>query len=278
MKNVWKQLGKSVCYFFLFLGMQIIVSFVGMFAIGFMLGVQASMGGSVDQQLLAAQLEEATLRNAVTLTMVADLLSVVFLMIFFKIRKKKWTQEANLNRIPAKSIPLLVVAAVGLACCSNGVLNLLPASLLESYMEASGGLFEEYTILSLIAEVIAIPFAEEIFFRGMILSRLKKAMPLPVAIILSSFAFGLIHGQILWIIYTFLVGCVFALVAEKTGSVTSSVIMHMIFNLFGFVLSLWEGDSSVPIFAVMTLIGIVVLAVSGYLIFKKDVTQDRVTA
>ena len=87
--------------------------------------------------------------------------------------------------------------------------------------------------ITLIATVIVAPIVEEIVFRGLILSRLNKVINTVLALILSSSIFATLHGHILWIAYTFVLGILFGIVAIKMNSILPSIIFHMSFNLAG---------------------------------------------
>lgn len=93
--------------------------------------------------------------------------------------------------------------------------------------------------------VIIAPIVEEIVFRGIILRRFGKAMPMILAVILSSCLFGLGHGQIVWIAYAAILGVLFSAIALQEKSVTASIIMHMVFNFFGLVIELISCSKSV---------------------------------
>ena len=58
-------------------------------------------------------------------------------------------------------------------------------------------------------------------------------MPVAAAVALSSIAFGLFHGQLLWICYAAILGLVMCFVAIKCESVLASILYHMVFNLLG---------------------------------------------
>ena len=55
----------------------------------------------------------------------------------------------------------------------------------------------------------------------------------PLACVLSSLVFGLLHGQLLWIAYAFIMGVVLTLVFERTGTLWASIVVHVTFNLVG---------------------------------------------
>jgi hypothetical protein len=83
---------------------------------------------------------------------------------------------------------------------------------------------------------IAVPFAEELFFRGVLYAWLRGRWGVWVGVIVSSLIFGLVHLSPVVIIGAIPLGIVTALVYERTKSLWSSVIVHLAFNSLGLLL------------------------------------------
>lgn len=237
MKQFFKQFGKAVCYLLLFVGMQFLVSFafqfVFIFAEAFRL---AAAGAEFDAQALTEHVVEGIYANIGLILILSNGLTVLFLWLFFLIRKKKLAVEANLSAFPLRILLLLLLLGLSLNVFVSSGLGLLPEWMLADYMQEITGVFGSTTVLTVVAQVVAAPLAEELIFRGMIFSRMRKAVPVAAAAAVSSAAFGLVHGQILWMAYAFLLGLLFCAVAWKTGSVLAAVVLHIMFNLGGVVL------------------------------------------
>lgn len=75
------------------------------------------------------------------------------------------------------------------------------------------------------------PFSEEFVFRGVVLNGYKRSSSVFLSIICSALLFGLMHMNFNQAIYATAMGIMFALVVEATGSLWSSVIAHMLFNV-----------------------------------------------
>lgn len=98
-------------------------------------------------------------------------------------------------------------------------------------------------ILAFTTLVVIAPVAEEVLFRGYLLGKLKKYMPLWVAIAASSLLFAALHlpgggEQLQWnVAFNVLVlGVVLAILRPLTGSIWSGVLLHMIKNGVAFYL------------------------------------------
>ena len=86
-----------------------------------------------------------------------------------------------------------------------------------------------------ITTAIAPAFAEEFLFRGAIFSALKPYGKMPT-IFITAVLFAFMHQNIEQLLYTFAAGLVLAWVVYETGSIWSSIIIHL-FNNFVSVIS-----------------------------------------
>lgn len=112
------------------------------------------------------------------------------------------------------------------------VMNLLPAGWLASYAEQSAGIYDAgQPFWSIVAVVIFAPVGEELLFRGMIYRSFRKAMPFWAAAVLSALLFGVAHLHPVWIAYAFGMGFCFAVMVNRTGSLSVSILAHVGFNL-----------------------------------------------
>ena len=97
--------------------------------------------------------------------------------------------------------------------------------------------------LNLILISIIGPIFEEIFFRKLLVDRTIK-YGARVSIILSAVIFGFFHGNLSQFFYAFLLGGFFAYVYIKTGKIIYTIILHIIVNLMGSVVSLFVAESA----------------------------------
>ena len=98
-------------------------------------------------------------------------------------------------------------------------------------------------MLNLIIISIIGPIFEELFFRKLLIDRTIK-YGAKVSIILSATLFGLMHGNLNQLFYTFLLGGFFAYVYIKTGKLIYPILLHISLNLMGSVLSLFVIEST----------------------------------
>lgn len=282
MKKLAKQVGKALLYFMLYFGWQILWSFLLMFAYVFAVSCAETfrtgnaMDSAVLQQKMLDQINDLTSWVTIyTLVMV-----VVCLWGVYKTMKKSVTDELLLHSVGVKWWPGVVLSAVGVYMTVAFGLEYLPFSeeVWESYAEASEAL-STVNFMMVVATVIGAPIVEELTFRCLIFGRLMKAMPVWLAAVLSSLVFAVMHGQILWMTYTFLLGMVCCIAMYKTNSVLPGIFIHMFFNLFGGALNDLMAKISTDFYLVLTGIGILALIAGVVLLLvgKTEATDEDET-
>ncbi|HET9887138.1 MAG TPA: ABC transporter permease subunit/CPBP intramembrane protease [bacterium] len=90
---------------------------------------------------------------------------------------------------------------------------------------ASGGAWQVFFLLAFSPAV-----CEEFVFRGVFLGLLRRVMPAPRAIALSSLFFGLTHLNIFRLLPTTFLGLIMGTLVVRTGSLATSIIFHMMYN------------------------------------------------
>lgn len=239
--NIFIQLLKGLCYFLLFLGTQTLSVLILMIAFGVREVIKAAANGQgITPDALAYVMEQKVQENNNVLMILYTFILLLFLAVFFAIRKKKFGAETGIRKFSPGYLPAIVLFSVGLTLFINAGLNLLPSSVLQDYSEASSFIGAGVFAVTFIADAICAPISEEIIFRGLMLSRFKKGLPRWLAILLTSLLFGLVHGQILWIAYAFFLGILLCMVVERTGSILASILVHAIFNALGTILAFSE--------------------------------------
>lgn len=92
-------------------------------------------------------------------------------------------------------------------------------------------------MLNLVLISIIGPIFEEILFRKVLIDRTIK-YGAKVSIILSAVLFAFFHGNLNQFFYALLIGGFFAYVYVKTGNIIYTIILHLIINLMGSVVTL----------------------------------------
>ena len=91
-------------------------------------------------------------------------------------------------------------------------------------------------ILAMLALVIIAPIAEEIVMRGWLYGKLRSRLKAPIAILLVSVLFGLLHGQWNVSVGVFVLSIVLCGLREITGTIWSGMLLHILSNGIAFYL------------------------------------------
>jgi len=91
-------------------------------------------------------------------------------------------------------------------------------------------------LLAFITLVVVAPVAEETLFRGFLYGKLRKTVPIWLAMILTSVLFGAVHGQWNVGVDVFVLSLVMCSLREVTGSIWAGILLHMMKNGLAFYL------------------------------------------
>ena len=124
--------------------------------------------------------------NATLITLVSNICTVGVLFAFFALRKKNLLSEINASPIPALTYVPLSIMGMCFAVLITFALGILPISeeVWEEYNQ-SASMIDSAGLIPMLSTVIFAPIAEETVFRGLVYTRLKRAMPAWVAAILG---------------------------------------------------------------------------------------------
>ena len=269
-------IAKAVCYVLLFILIQ--SSVIGLYSMYYVMGEMS--GAYTDPyampdtflQDMSEQLLRAVYENVTVLTLISGILTILFLAIFFALRRKNLFAECALR--PVKPSALLWCALAGTAF--NVVLS-VTISLLPLPEAWFAGLDEQYQylgesniLLEILSTAVITGLVEEVIFRGLSESRMRRGMPGWLAVILSALLFGVCHGTPIAIGYATLLGAVFSLMNRRYDSILPSVVMHMFFN----AAALWFVTNDTLLVLAMYLICLGVLLGSLYLYFRHPAEED----
>ena len=144
----------------------------------------------------------------------------VAIIAYVLIKSRRYDAESNFKKIKFKYVFLIVIVNVFF---SYGML----------YLANLGNvlIWKNIAIGSLIGTILISPIAEELIFRGIILNRLKLVISTPIAILISSLCFGILHsyGSI---ISAFVFGLCMCILYIKTNNILIPILAHIMNNFF----------------------------------------------
>ncbi|MBP6880237.1 CPBP family intramembrane metalloprotease [Candidatus Saccharibacteria bacterium] len=214
-------------------------SFVGSVGLGNLLPAMLVLG-LISLDIFGDDIFKSLSVNLILLA-VANALSLLFLVGISMLQKLK-LQELFSLKLPDKKIIWLLPAALAYVTFLVSVMLLVkllfPSADLEQAQKIPfiGAKGTTQVIISFIALVIVAPIAEELLYRGYLLSRLRKTFPYGVSIFLTSLVFALAHGQLNVGIDTFILSLALCFLVYKTDSIVPSIILHACKNGLAFLL------------------------------------------
>lgn len=133
--------------------------------------------------------------------------------------KIKWSSALKLVILAYLLVPILaVINGISLIFSENQVAETL------SNMSMEGSLFLNILIIAFIPCLM-----EESIFRGLLYGEYRK-ISFKKGLLLSGFLFGLMHFNLNQFCYAFVMGIIFALLLEGTGSILAPIIVHFTIN------------------------------------------------
>ncbi len=240
LKKTAGAIGSALLYFVIYFAWQFVVGFwVGLAYEAYVLAVY---GISADVQTM---LVDFSLKYAVHMTLVSNVLALVTFAVLFRMRKRRLRDEVCLVKLslPVCGVCLLFGAAMNIFVTVVISSVPFPEAWWDQYNSMASIIPGTAAWISVLSTVIAAPIVEEIVIRGLFYGRLKRGMPMFAAMLISSWIFGLVHGAMIWVIYASLLGMLIAWIYEKYRSLTAAILFHLGFNLCGFILGYFENLS-----------------------------------
>lgn len=197
---------------------------------------------------------------------------VVLLGLWLMAKLRKSTFGAFTGLADKAGIPVLVLALAAGAAMSfwaTIAINMIPwpEAMVESYVESSSALTSRQPAIDFLAVVLMAPLVEELLFRGVIYDALCTFVPAGAAVVFQAMLFGSTHGNLLWILYSTLIGCVLGYVRKRTASLWPCILMHSAFNgssyLFTWFAERYSQDSATVTFVFLSSAFVLLLSLYG---------------
>ncbi len=273
MKRLLIAVGVSAGWIALYFGIRytlsavisVIYSFIGILHLGY---------EQVMDWMLTEKLGEISFIEIIVSTVALFL--TVFAIVKIRDNSKPAPQKVGFARdtgfvgFPPALIPALLIQGFFLNMLVSLLFSVLPIpeELLKDYAQESE-MRTETSVLSVLATAVFAPLSEELVFRGLLISRLRKGMPLWLAALIPSRIFGLIHGQKHLISYGFRLGVFVSFVCLRARSTAASTLLHAAFNASSFLLPLLPIADDAPVtvlYALLAVSAVVSIAMSAALV------------
>lgn len=165
---------------------------------------------------------------------------------------------------------LLVPGTQYLSSMVAAIVSTVFPSWMDAYEELleTAGLDANISLLMLVYSVLMAPISEELIFRGVIFRIAQRAFPFWIANIIQALLFGAFHMNPLQACYTFVIGLILGYICHKGGSIYHVIFFHILFNLWGTVISPWMINLNPIILSVIMLVSLLLGLSLGFYYFN----------
>lgn len=166
----------------------------------------------------------------------SELLILVPAMIFCIKGNLSFSKDLGFRKVTVRTVLIAILLGFFTMPVASFV-NILSQFFVSNTMtQASDALTEGSPALLLLLSGVYGPVVEEVVFRGVFDTQFGKyATPMKAALV-SSLAFGLMHLNVNQASYAFVLGMIFAIVNKASGSIITSMIIHMVINSVNMVM------------------------------------------
>lgn len=228
---------KVVLYVVLFFVIQLLV------ALGFTLSYilpRIRLAGNSESLAILEQLASIFVqKNMVTITLISNLLFVAAVVIIALLRRRSLGDSLGMRPFPARLTPLFIMFGASANVMLSLLVNLIPwpRELLELQGSSYSYISASPLLITVLSVSLATGLAEEILFRGIVITRLRGAFGGTFALAASSVIFSVCHGQPVAMTYSFILAVFLGIFFTKYDSVWPTVICHASFNLMSIAVS-----------------------------------------
>ncbi len=206
-------------------------------------------------EALSGSVAEGTEINYELYMIIVDVVCLVAYGFIIKARKKSIRERLDLKPFSIKKAAMLLMLGILLNILITYALSLLPIpeGTMSEYGESVSSL-DTQSFIGVINAIIMAPIFEEVMTRGLIMKSLMGGMPVALALIMQALLFGLLHGQIVWVVYAAGTGFLLGLVRLRCGSLFACILLHFSLNASNYILDplfIWVGDNALMIYGVL---------------------------
>jgi membrane protease YdiL (CAAX protease family) len=175
----------------------------------------------------------------------ASSLALIAIALLAAGRPRRVTLRLVPGRATARAIAAMVVGMLALSQALESLALLVgvgPGPALDWMARTLASAPPLGLLLAVVVVGLLAPVGEELFFRGYMLTRLRRTWRAGPAILVTALAFGIIHGEWVHGVLAAGIGIFLGIVAERSASVVPAVICHAANNTASVVLSAVVGS------------------------------------
>ena len=143
---------------------------------------------------------------------------------------------AVINRQMIWNVFLAVATGAMFGIAVNNLIAMTPLMEVSvGFHEANSSFFAGGLVFELLGSCLVIPIAEELLYRGVVFKRLRLLFGIVPAIVLSAVIFGVMHGNVVQLLYAGILGLLLAYLMQSTRKLYTPVLGHIAANVMAVV-------------------------------------------
>jgi len=238
LKNFFKVVGSILLYLAIYSIAQIIPAIVLIFIQGIKSGFESTKNGGVESVPDLAEVCTAFLSKNMSIIILGGIvLASLTYYLIFKINKTSPKDYIMIKSIDVKKIISIAIFGVSLSVTTTYIWTLISSieslkTVFNDYDELASVIFGGNSImLTFLTVGLIVPIFEEILFRGLIFSELRKNTNQKLALIFQAIVFGIYHMDIVQGVNAFFVGFFMGWLYLRYKSILAPIILHMSINI-----------------------------------------------
>lgn len=209
---------------------------------------------------------------------IATIVSTIFILYRYTKRLQlSIPHDAITKHYPIHKLLIVIVTTLGISFLFGIGINLINVALNSININLMTPNFElqpslAYNIVLIIMVCIIAPISEELLFRGLILSALKR-FGTTFAVLTTSLLFALVHGNVIQAIPTFILSLFLCFIVLETKSIYSSMLIHFINNTFAMLQLSFQDNEIVSTIFLITQFILILSAIISAIIKRKTIAD-----
>lgn len=188
-------------------------------------------------------------------------------------------EKTFINRRMVWNVVLSLLTGAMFGVAVNNFIAMTPLiQASEGFYEANSSFFAGGIVFELLGSCLVIPIAEELLYRGVVFKRLRLLFGVLPAILLSALIFGLMHGNIVQLLYAGILGLLLAYLMQSTGKLYAPILGHIAANVMAVVRQEtgWLDFAYEPTIAGIGFSMLLLVGVGGLLVFHYKTMRSEI--
>lgn len=206
--------------------------------------MQAYMSSQAGAQSTYTAMLNESVKYLVIVDGIATALTIPIMLFMFHKDRVKEKAVGVVQPEKAKAWKYFAIIGIAAALCVGLNCLIIMSGLSpqdETYQETMTIMYSAPMMVQVICLGVLAPICEELVFRGLMFKRLRAQTSFVLAALYSTIVFAVIHGNMVQMVYAFVMGMVFAYAYEKYGSVKAPILAHITANMVSLICT--EADS-----------------------------------